>query len=147
MSVSVCDILICMKTYIIGFFTTILSILILDAVWLSLTMKTFYAKHLGHLFADKPSLTPAVLFYILYSVGLLYFVIMPVIRSGASLSSIFVTGAFFGLIAYATYDLTNQATMKDWVTAVTVVDLVWGSFLTGTVSTVAVWVIRLLKLI
>lgn len=135
-----------MKTYIIGFFAVTIPMLILDAVWLTTMMKTFYTKHLGELFAAKPSLLPALVFYILYGVGVLYFVVLPLVRADASLGTVFLTGAFLGLIAYGTYDLTNQATMKNWPTIVTLVDLVWGALLTGVVSTIAVWIMKLMKL-
>ncbi|MES2985696.1 MAG: DUF2177 family protein [Patescibacteria group bacterium] len=135
-----------MKTYIIGFFATIVPMLLLDIVWLTTMIKTFYTKHLGELFADKPSLTPALIFYVLYGVGVLYFVVMPLLRANASLGTVFLTGAFLGLIAYGTYDLTNQATLKNWPTIVTVVDLMWGAFLTGTASTIAVWIMKIMKL-
>ncbi len=135
-----------MKTYVIGFFVTLLTTLALDAIWLTTMMKTFYSKHLGHIFADKPSLAPALLFYVLYAIGLLYFVVFPLMQANASYGKIFLTGAFLGLIAYGTYDLTNQATVKNWPVIVTFVDLVWGSFLTGTVATVTVWLMRICKL-
>jgi len=135
-----------MKTYIIGFFVTILSTLILDAIWLTTMMKTFYSKHLGHIFADKPSLTPALVFYVIYAIGLLYFVVLPLITANASYGKIFLTGAFLGLIAYGTYDLTNQATVKNWPTIVTVVDLAWGAFLTGAVASITVWIMKIFKL-
>jgi uncharacterized membrane protein len=134
-----------MKTYIIGFFVTILTTLLLDAIWLSTMMKTFYSKHLSHIFADKPSLTPALIFYILYAIGLLYFVVFPLLAANASYGKIFLTGAFLGLIAYGTYDLTNQATVKNWPVIVTLVDLVWGAFLTGTVATAAAAALRIFK--
>lgn len=135
-----------MKTYIIGFFVTILTTLILDGIWLTTMMKSFYSKHLGHIFADRPSLAPALVFYILYAIGLLYFVVFPLITTQASYGKIFLTGAFLGLLAYGTYDLTNQATIKNWPTIVTLVDLCWGAFLTGTVATVTVWTIRIFKI-
>lgn len=135
-----------MKTYIIGFFAILTTTLVLDAIWLSTMMKSFYGKHLGHIFADKPSLTPALIFYILYAIGLLYFVVFPLLVANASYGKIFLTGAFLGLIAYGTYDLTNQATVKDWPVIVTLVDLTWGAFLTGTVSIAAAWIIRIFKL-
>ncbi len=134
-----------MKTYIIGFFAVSIPMLLLDAVWLTTMIKTFYTKHLGHLFADKPSLTPAAIFYLMYAVGVLYFVVLPLLRSNASYVTVFLTGAFLGLIAYGTYDLTNQATMKNWPTIITVVDLAWGALLTGTVSMIAVWIMKITK--
>jgi uncharacterized membrane protein len=135
-----------MKTYIVGFFVIILTTLVLDVIWLTTMMKSFYSKHLGHIFADKPSITPALIFYVLYAIGLLYFVVFPLLMANASYGKIFLTGAFLGLIAYGTYDLTNQATVKNWPAIVTMVDLVWGAFLTGTVATVTAWIIRIYKL-
>lgn len=135
-----------MKTYIIGFFVTLLTTLLFDAIWLTTMMKTFYVKHLGHIFAEKASLTPALIFYILYTIGILYFVIFPLIAVNASYGKIFLTGALFGLIAYGTYDLTNQTTLKNWPVVVTFVDMIWGAFLTGAASTVTIWIIRIYKL-
>jgi uncharacterized membrane protein len=79
------------------------------------------------------SIGPAVLFYLLYVAGLVYFVMLPASRSRDAL----LRGALFGLIAYATYDLTNQATLRDWPWQVTLVDLVWGAFVTGTSCAIA----------
>ena len=76
------------------------------------------------------------------SVDVLYFVSIPLYTSGAKLMTVFLTGALFGLVAYATYDLTNQATVKNWPMIVTLVDLAWGSFLTGTTATCAVIALR-----
>lgn len=135
-----------MKTYIIGFFATFIPILVLDAIWLTTMIKSFYLKYLGEIFAPKPSLAPAAVFYLLYCVGILFFIVFPLLKSNASYTTVFFTGAFFGLIAYATYDLTNQATLKNWPIIITMVDLVWGAFLTGVASTCAVWIIRLMKL-
>lgn len=136
-----------MKTYIIGFFATLLPILILDGIWLSVMIKNFYLRYLGDLFAAKPSLAPAAVFYIIYCIGILFFVVFPLLKSQAGYGTIFLHGAFLGLIAYATYDLTNQATLKNWTTLITVTDIVWGAFLTGTAATCAAWILRILKLI
>ena len=135
-----------MKTYIIGFFAVSIPMLILDAIWLTTMIKTFYTKYLGELFAAKPSLVPAGIFYVLYTLGVLYFVVLPLLRTNANYMTVFLTGAFLGLVAYGTYDLTNQATLKNWPTIITVVDLIWGAFLTGIVSTIAVWIMRYVKL-
>ncbi len=136
-----------MKTYIIGFFAVTIPKLMLDAIWLTTMIKTFYIKYLGELFADKPSIAPAAVFYILYGIGVLFFVVLPLLRANASLGTVFLTGAFLGLIAYGTYDLTNQATLKNWPVIITLVDLAWGAFLTGIVSTIAVAIMRAMKLL
>ena len=134
-----------MKTYIIGFFATMVPMLILDGIWLSTMIKGFYVKHLDAIFAAKPSFAPAIVFYLIYTVGVLYFVVLPLIRIQASLGTVFLTGAFLGLITYAAYDLTNQATLKNWPVIITIVDLMWGAFLTGCVSVCAVLIMRYIK--
>lgn len=135
-----------MKIYIIGFFVVCISTLILDSIWLHLTLKTFYEKHLNGILEMKANISPALIFYILYTIALLFFVIFPLINSQAHMMRVFFTGAFFGLIAYATYDLTNQATIKNWPTIVTVVDMIWGSVLTGSVTTISIILLRFLRL-
>lgn len=113
---------------------------IIDAIWLSVVANKFYKDKLGHLLADKASLLPAVLFYAIFIVGLVFFVIKPGIEQG--IGSTIVRGALFGLITYATYDLTNQATLKNWPVAVTVVDLIWGMVLSATICTLTVLIYR-----
>lgn len=104
----------------------------IDAIWLTTIANGFYKEKLGKLLADKPSLGPAAIFYALYIVGLVVFVIRPGIDQ--SLATVAWRGALLGLVMYATYDLTNQATLKDWPQAITIVDLLWGTFITMTVS-------------
>jgi uncharacterized membrane protein len=105
----------------------------IDMVWLGLIAKPFYAKHLGHLMAAKVRWTPALLFYLLYIAGILFFAVLPALDKG-SLGRAVLSGALLGLLAYATYDLTNLATLRDWPLLVTIIDLVWGMVLTGCVS-------------
>jgi len=119
------------------YFLTLVIFLGIDAFWLGLVAPKFYRSQIGHLMADKAILSAALIFYLLYMVGLVFFVVAP----GMSMSTreIILRGALFGLVAYATYDLTNLATLRDWPVFVTVVDLVWGTFLTAATSAVAVW--------
>jgi uncharacterized membrane protein len=105
----------------------------IDMVWLSVVAKTFYRKHLGYLMAPKVVWPAAILFYLLFIAGLVVFAVRPGLAAGAPLKALLL-GAFLGLISYATYDLTNQATIKDWPAVVTVVDLVWGTTLGGLVA-------------
>ena len=108
---------------------------LVDMFWLGVVAKTFYRRHLGVLMAPKVIWPAAILFYLLFVGGLVTFVIWPaLVANMAPISRPLIFGAFFGLIAYATYDLTNLATMKDWPLVVTVVDLVWGTALGGIVS-------------
>ena len=117
-----------------------------DMVWLGVVAKNFYRKHLGYLMAPKVGWPAAVLFYLLFIAGLVVFAVRPALLQGAPLKGLLL-GAFLGLVSYATYDLTNQATVRDWPVVVTVVDLVWGTTLGGVVSWLSVLAGRgLLKL-
>lgn len=108
----------------------------IDMVWLGVVAKGFYRKYLGGMLSPKVNWAAALVFYLLFIVGLLVFVIRPALERGAPGQALFY-GAFFGLICYATYDLSNLATLKDWPVIVTVVDLVWGTVLGALVSFLA----------
>jgi len=116
--------------------------LLIDGLWLMVIAKNLYAEHLGYLMAEKPRLLAALLFYLLYVLGLLAFAVNPALAAG-SFTKALLSGALFGLIAYATYDLTNLATVKDWPVLITVIDLIWGSFVSGATATVGYFLIRL----
>ena len=109
---------------------------IIDAIWLSIIANSFYKEKLGKLLAEKPSLGAAAIFYALYILALVVFIIKPGIDQ--SLTTVAWKGALLGLVMYATYDLTNQATLKDWPVSITIVDLIWGTFITATVSVLTV---------
>jgi uncharacterized membrane protein len=113
----------------------------IDLVWLGVVANAFYPRHLGHLLGGQVQWIPAVLFYLLYIAGIVFFAVKPAIEAGRARLAL-INGAFLGLVAYATYDLTNQATMRDWPLIVTVVDLIWGTALTGTVAIVSYLVSR-----
>ena len=115
------------------YFITLTVFFLVDMVWLGVVAKTFYRKHLGFLMGPKVVWPAAVLFYLLFIAGLLVFAVRPALAAGAPLKALLL-GAFLGLVSYATYDLTNLATLKDWPVVVTAVDLVWGTVLGGTVS-------------
>lgn len=132
-----------MKTNLIAYLAALIPMLALDAIWLSVMVKTFYVKHIGDLMSSKPNLWPAVVFYVLYICGVLFFVVLPAIRGEFSLGKVFFIGAFLGMLTYMTYDLTNQATLKNWATIVTVVDILWGAFITGLAATISVWFTRM----
>lgn len=111
----------------------------IDAVWLTLIAKDFYAKHLGYLMAKNPNFVAALIFYLIFISGLIVFVITPALEKKMWTQALFA-GALFGLVSYATYDLTNLATVKDWPILITVVDLVWGSVLSASVSVVSYFI-------
>jgi uncharacterized membrane protein len=105
----------------------------IDMVWLGLITKNFYRAQIGFLMKTNINWMAAVIFYLLFIAGLVLFVILPALEKH-SWGNTLLLGAFFGLITYATYDLTNLATMKDWPFLVTIVDLVWGMVLSAAVS-------------
>jgi uncharacterized membrane protein len=115
------------------YLVTLAVFFVIDMIWLGFVAKGFYRKHLGSMLSPKVNWAAALFFYLLFIVGLVVFVIRPALASGEPLKALLL-GAFFGLISYATYDLSNLATLKDWPVIVTVVDLVWGTTLGGLVS-------------
>ncbi len=122
-----------MLDYFKIFLVVLGSFFIIDMIWLGLVAKNFYRQQLGFIMADTVNWPAAIIFYLLYMVGLIFFAIDPAIKMN-SLSYAIFGGAFFGLICYATYDLTNLATLKNWPLKVTIVDLIWGSTLSGILS-------------
>ncbi len=116
--------------------TAVVSFLALDSVWLGVIAPKFYKKHIGTLMAKNPNFVAAGLFYLLFIAGLVFFVIQPAVADKSWTVALY-RGAFFGLVTYATFDLTSQAVLKDWPWLVTGVDLLWGTFVTSAVSVVA----------
>jgi uncharacterized membrane protein len=115
---------------------------VLDFLWLTTMTKLFYRPRLEALLNEQPVWPPALLFYVLYGVGLLAFVLRPALSDGSGLPAVFFWGCLFGLVAYGTYDLTNHATIRDWPLAVTVVDMAWGAFISGVSAVAGVWLAR-----
>jgi len=113
--------------------------LVINIIWLTLVAKNFYAKHIGYLLAKDPNLLAAAVFYLIFIAGLIVFVITPAIDKKMWTYAL-TAGAFFGLVTYATYDLTNQATVKDWPVIVTLVDLIWGMVLSASVSVITYFI-------
>jgi uncharacterized membrane protein len=127
-----------MKTFVIAYIFSLLPMLAIDSVWLATMSKRFYAARIGSLMAEKPRVAPAVVFYLVYLLGVSLLVVVPAVNDKAGYLEVVLRGALLGLVAYATYDLTNQATLREWPVVVTAVDLVWGTLLTATVSVIAV---------
>ena len=121
--------------YLKLYFASLIAFFAIDMVWLGFVARTFYRKHLGFLMAPKPNWLAAIIFYLLFIVGVVVFVVVPGLDDD-SLKTTLLRAALFGLITYATYDLTNLATVKDWPVLVTVVDLTWGVVLSVAVSCV-----------
>ena len=110
-----------------------LGFLAIDMVWLGWVARGFYKQHLGFLISDKPNWYAAIVFYLLFVAGMLVFAIVPGLQAG-SVRKTLLLGAMFGLVTYATYDLTNMATIKNWPLLVTIVDMIWGLVLATAVS-------------
>jgi uncharacterized membrane protein len=106
----------------------------LDMIWLGVVARNFYTRQIGFLMKTNVNWLAAILFYLLFIAGLVVFVVIPALDKGSWVRALLL-GAFFGLITYATYDLTNLSTLKDWPLALTVVDLTWGMVLAASVST------------
>jgi uncharacterized membrane protein len=118
-----------MKMYLIAFIV----FLAIDAVWLGLIATKFYKNNIGHLMADKPNFIAAGIFYLIFIVGVVFFTYNGIVEQ--DFGKALLAGAVFGFMTYATYDLTNLATLKDWPIIVTVVDLAWGTFLASAMTT------------
>ena len=111
----------------------------IDMLWLGLVARGLYRSQIGSLLKTDFNWVAGISFYLLFIGGLVYFVIEPAVRQGSWTSALMV-GALFGLMTYATYDLTNLATLKDWPLTITFVDMAWGMFLAASVSTVTYFI-------
>lgn len=119
-----------MARQIAGYLATLIAFAILDFLWISSMANTLYRPVMKDMLLADFRLAPAIAFYLLYAFGIVFFAVLPAIRGGDLGSAIFF-GAVLGLVAYGTYDLTNYATLKNWDTKITVIDMIWGSFATA----------------
>lgn len=110
-----------------------------DMLWLGVVAKNFYKNQIGFLMTPSINWLAAIIFYLIFIAGLVLFVVSPALAKN-SLQHALIFGALFGFITYATYDLTNLATLKDWPLTVTIVDMIWGSVLASTVSSVTYYI-------
>lgn len=122
-----------MAYYLKLYIATLIAFFAIDMLWLGLVARTFYQRHLGFLMAPHPNWLAAIVFYLLFVVGIVVFVVVPGLKAD-SLKTTLLLAALFGLITYATYDLTNLATIKNWPVLITVVDMIWGTVLSVLVS-------------
>ncbi len=118
---------------LLAYATTLLTFVIADAIWLGLVAKKFYADNLGHLLTKNVNWGAAGLFYASFIAFLVYFVVAPALKEG-SIKVAIIRGVLFGLATYATYDLTNYATLKGFPLNVVVVDLLWGATISALAS-------------
>ncbi len=132
-----------MRTPLIAGVATAVAFLLLDMLWLTTTVPRFYRPQMGDLLLEKPNFAAAGLFYLLYVIGVVVFVVLPAVQQGSRMQAAGY-GAFLGLVAYATYDLTNLATMRGFPLSVAVVDMIWGMVATAVAAFVATAVTLLL---
>lgn len=122
-----------MIKYLKLYLVSLAAFLAIDLLWLGLVARSFYQQYIGFLMAPSPNWFVAMIFYLLFIVGILFFVVVPGLESN-SLKATLLRAALFGLITYATYDLTNLATLKDWPALLSIVDMLWGMVLSVLVS-------------
>jgi uncharacterized membrane protein len=125
---------------IISYLLTALVFFAIDLAWLGLVAKNMYDKHIGHLMSSQVNWVAAGIFYLAFIVGILVFAVYPSVDKDSLLRAV-VLGALFGFFTYSTYDLTNLATLRDWPLSITIVDIIWGMVLTGTVSAVGFFIV------
>ena len=130
--------------YLLSYVLTLIVFLIIDLTWLGVIAKGIYQRQLGHLMSEQINWLAAIAFYFLFVGGVFFFVILPAVEKGSLLRALWM-GAFFGLVTYATYDLTNLATLRGFPASIVWIDLLWGCVLTATVSCAGYWVIMKVK--
>ena len=119
---------------LIAWFATGFVFLAIDSVWLTVMSRLMYRPLLGDMLMDGFRPVPALIFYAIYVAGMVFFAVLPALAENRWQNAL-LNGAVLGFIAYATYDLTNQATLRSWPVAVTLADLAWGTVLTGVAAT------------
>jgi uncharacterized membrane protein len=122
-----------------AFIATGLAFAAVDSIWLITMAPRLYKPEIGEVMADNFRLVPAIVFYLLYITGILIFAVRPGVAAN-SWQTALVMGALFGFFCYMTYDMTNYATLRVWSLKVTILDLIWGTFLTGTAAAIGTWV-------
>ncbi len=130
-----------MSRSLIAYVATLVVFGIVDFIWLGFIAKDLYRNGIGHLMAETPDWGAAVLFYLLFIVGLVFFAVSPALEAGVWQRAA-LHGALFGFFCYATYDLTNLATLKGWPVSIVVADLLWGAFVSAVGATAGFFITR-----
>lgn len=125
--------------YGLAWITAAIAFAVLDAIWLSNAAPKIYRPLIGEVLADNMRLAPAVAFYLIYVSGIVFFAVVPALER-TSLMWAILAGAAFGFVAYATYDLTNHATLKVWDLRMTLIDMAWGTIATSAAAGASYWV-------
>lgn len=130
--------------YIIGYIATGIAFAVIDSVWLRTMYTRLYQPEIGELLMKGGfRMGPAIIFYLLYILGMMIFAVGPALLTGKWQTAL-IWGALMGFFCYMSYDLTNYATLKVWSTKVTILDIIWGTFLTGSASLVGFWITQAL---
>ena len=130
-----------MSRTLIAYVATLIVFAVVDFIWLGFIAKDLYKNGIGHLMAEKPNMTAAVVFYLLFIGGLVYFAVAPALAADAWQTAA-VQAALFGFFCYATYDLTNLATLRDWPVSIVVADMIWGAFVSAVGATAGFFIAR-----
>ncbi len=130
--------------YIIYYVSTLIPLVALDAIWIGLVAKSFYANLMSGIFSITMNITPALFFYPIYALAVLLLAVLPAVASGSWHEALW-RGAVLGLAAYSAYDLTNQATLAGWPTKMTLIDISWGILVTAVTSVIAYFIITSIK--
>ena len=131
-----------MSKYILLYIYTVPVFFLIDMLWLGVIAKNFYKTQLGA-FLGPVNWTAAIIFYLIFIVGIILFAVLPAVTDGNAMKAV-ALGVSFGFIAYATYDLTNLSTLKDWPLIVTIVDMIWGGILSGSVAIISFYIAKLI---
>ncbi len=129
---------------VISYLLTTVVFFAIDMLWLGFLAKDMYRKYLGNFLSDEVNWTAAIIFYLIFIVGIFIFAIMPAVEKQSLLWAV-IYGALFGFFTYATYDLTNLATMKGWPLNIVFIDIIWGAVLTASVSAAGYTIIHWIK--
>ncbi|MEO0996416.1 MAG: DUF2177 family protein [Pseudomonadota bacterium] len=120
-------------TWARAYLGALVAFLAIDSVWLGFIAAEFYRERIGHLMLAEPNFAAAAAFYLMYLAGIVYLAVAPAVRAGNWRTAL-ARGAALGFVAYGTYDFTNYATLTGWPLDMVLIDLVWGTFLTGTAA-------------
>lgn len=122
--------------YLMIYLITLVAFFLVDILWLGVVAKNLYKEEIGFIMKAKPNWVAAIIFYLIFILGLVFFVILPALESQSIVEAL-LRGMFFGFVTYSTYDLTNLATLENWPIKITIIDLIWGTTLGGLVSTIS----------
>lgn len=123
-----------MLRYLVLYAITVGIFFAIDILWIGVIAKNLYREKLGFILSDKVNWAAAIIFYLIYIGGIIYFAVEPAIQA-QSFSTAIINGVLLGMLCYATYDLTNMATIAQWPLSITIIDIIWGGFLTGSCAT------------